>query len=95
VESKRAWDDASSPVYFDAEELARTLKDRGFVVECIRRSKEENLFKGQKGAAWYKTDLGVFKVWFLPERENFSGCKLSIKQKGTAGTSIPSEDGRE
>jgi hypothetical protein len=83
-EARRAWDDTSNPVYFDAQELARTLNDRGFLVECIRRSKEENLFEGQKGAAWYQTDLGVFEVWFLPERENFSALRIieQVKANG-------------
>jgi hypothetical protein len=30
VELQRAWDDASSPVYLDAEQLSLTLNDRGF-----------------------------------------------------------------
>jgi hypothetical protein len=81
VEAKQAWDDATSPVYLDAEELARTLNNRGFVVECIRRSKEENFFKGQKGAAFYKTDRGVFEVWFLPERESFSRLQIIEQAK--------------
>ena len=64
---QQQWENGSSPVYADATELARTLNERGFVVECIRRSVEERLFKGQKGAAWFKTNQGVFEVWFLPE----------------------------
>jgi len=82
AEAQRAWDDASSPVYLDAEQLGRTFNDRGFAVECIRRSKEENLFEGQKGAAWYKTDRGIFEVWFLPERENFSALQIIEQAKG-------------
>jgi hypothetical protein len=70
------WNAGNSPVYADASELARTLNDRGFVVECIRRSKEECLFKGQKGAAWYKTDQGIFEVWFLPKTESFAALEV-------------------
>lgn len=76
VRAQQAWDDAKSPVYADATELARTLSRRGFIVECIRRSKEENLFEGQKGAAWYKTDKGIFEVWFLPKTESFAGLEV-------------------
>jgi hypothetical protein len=56
-------------VYADATELGHTLSHRGFVVDCIRRSKEERLFTGQKGSAWFKTDKGIFEVWFLPNLE--------------------------
>lgn len=80
--AQQAWDDASSPVYADATELARTLSDRGFVVKCIRRSKEEHLFEGQKGAAWYKTDQGIFEVWFLPKLENFVALDIIAQPQG-------------
>ena len=64
--AREQWENRSSPVYVDATNLARDLATRGIKVECIRRSKEERLFKGQKGAAWFKTNQGVFEVWFLP-----------------------------
>jgi hypothetical protein len=41
----------------------------GIKVECIRRSKEENLFEDQKGAAWFRTNQGIFEVWFMPDAE--------------------------
>jgi len=44
----------------------------------MRRSKEENLFVGQKGAAWVKTDHGIFEAWFLPSGQSFE--KLAIKE---------------
>lgn len=71
-----AWDKSNSPVYVDAIEVERELSDRGFVVECIRRSKEERLFPGQKGAAWFKTDRGIFEVWFLPKSETFAALQV-------------------
>ena len=83
--AKQAWEDQSSPVYADATELARTLNERDFVVECIRRSKEEHLFDSQKGAAWFKTDKGVFEVWFLPGKESFAALEIIEK---------PQENGR-
>jgi hypothetical protein len=73
---QRVWDKGDSPVYADAMELAHTLSDRGIVVECVRRSKEERRFDGQKGAAWYKTDHGIFEVWFLPKTESFEDFKV-------------------
>lgn len=45
-DSRRAWEDPTNPVYAEAMELARTLTERGIVVECVRRSKQENLFEG-------------------------------------------------
>jgi hypothetical protein len=60
--SQQQWENQSSPVYADATELARTLDERGVLVQCMRRSLEERLFKGQKGAAWFKTDRGIFEV---------------------------------
>jgi hypothetical protein len=74
--ARHAWDDRSSPVYADAVDLARTLGDRGFAVVCTRRSKEERLFEGQKGAAWYKTNHGIFEVWFLPKTESFAALEV-------------------
>jgi hypothetical protein len=78
---QQQWENGSSPVYADATELARTLNERGFVVECIRRSVEERLFKGQKGAAWFKTDRGIFEVWFLPKPESFAGLEINDQRK--------------
>jgi hypothetical protein len=80
--ARQAWDNRSSPVYGVAVELARTLSNRGFVVDCIRRSKEEHMFVGQKGAAWFKTDHGIFEVWFLPKGESFSALKVIEQAEG-------------
>ena len=64
--SQQQWENGSSPVYADATELARTLDERGFQVQCIRRSVEERLFKGEKGAASARLTEEFFEVWFLP-----------------------------
>jgi hypothetical protein len=79
--SQQQWENGSSPVYADATELARTLDERGFQVQCIRRSIEERLFKGEKGAAWVKTDRGVFEVWFLPTPETFAGLEVDERRE--------------
>ena len=69
-----AW--VNSPVYNDANELAQQLTESGFLVECIRRSKQEHLFEGEKGAAWFSTNRGVFEVWFLQEDQTFASLEV-------------------
>ena len=80
--ARRSWVDQSSPVYTEATEFARMLSARGIVVKCIRRSKEERLFKGEKGAAWFKTDKGVFEIWFVPKTESFDRLEIIEKKQG-------------
>jgi hypothetical protein len=75
----QAW--KSSPVYADAGKLAQRLESHGLKIDCMRRSTEEHLFEGQKGAAWVKTNQGIFEVWFLPSGEDFD--KLEIKETVT------------
>jgi hypothetical protein len=80
--ARQDWDNQNSPVYADATELERMLNNRGFIVDCVRRSKEERLFTSQKGAAWFKTDKGVFEVWFLPKTESFAGLEVIEEPQG-------------
>jgi hypothetical protein len=77
--SKLAWDSGQNPVYTDAVELGRTLNARGFLVECILASKMADLFQGQKGAAWFKTNQGIFEVLFLPKSKTFAELKITLK----------------
>jgi hypothetical protein len=84
--AQQQWENRSSPVYADATELARTLNERGFLVQCMRRSVGERIFKGQKGAAWFKTDRGIFDVWFLPKSESFAGLKINEYEYSFGGT---------
>jgi hypothetical protein len=76
---RRAWE--SDPIYTEAMELARILENRGFVVECVRSSKQAELFEGEKGAAWYKTKQGVFEVLFLPVSQNFEDLQIVAESK--------------
>ena len=69
-----AW--VKSPVYNDANELAQQLTESGFLVECIRRSKQEHSFPAQKGAAWFSTNRGTFEVWFLEEDGTFASLEV-------------------
>jgi hypothetical protein len=43
----------------------------------MRRSKEENLFEGQKGAAWVKTKQGILEAWFLPKGQDFDRLEIA------------------
>jgi hypothetical protein len=67
---------STDPVYIDATDLARTLNDRGLEVRCILASKEQHIFEGQKGAAFYRTDDGSFDVLFLPKTESFAPLQI-------------------
>jgi hypothetical protein len=78
--SQADWNSGASPVYADANALAEELKSHGVEVECIRRSKEENLFEGQKGAAWFQSKLGIFEVLFLPNEKDFSTLSITETQ---------------
>jgi len=80
LQLERYW--ATSPVYVEAEDLAQKLREAGIQVQCIRRSKEENLFDGQAGAAWFKTDQGAFEAWFLPEPESFGYLHVIEHSRG-------------
>ncbi len=76
---RRAWE--NDPIYTEAGELPRILENRGFVVVCVRSSKQAELFEGEKGAAWYKTKQGVFEVLFLPVSQNFEGLQIVAESK--------------
>jgi hypothetical protein len=70
------------PVYVDAMDLARNLIDQGFIVKCVLGSKVQNLFEGQKGAAFYRTDQGSFDVVFLPKAETFDAVQVVEQMQG-------------
>jgi hypothetical protein len=81
--AQAAW--VGSPVYNDANEVAQKLTESGFLVECIRRSKQEHLFEGEKGAAWFSTNRGAFEVWFLEEDGSFSALDVIEQQLPNGG----------
>jgi hypothetical protein len=87
--AQQQWGNGRSPVYRDATDLVRELASRGIAVECIRRSKEEHLFDGQKGAAWFKTVHGAFEVWFLPDAGAAEAATAAVAAR-PAPISLPS-----
>lgn len=76
---RRAWQ--RDPVHDDAMELASALERHDFIVECVRSSKQAQIFDGQKGAAVYKTNRGVFEVLFLPKGQTFNELKIVSESK--------------
>jgi hypothetical protein len=72
----------NDPVYADAMDLARTLNERGFVVNCVCASLMQRRFESQKGAAHYVTDQGVFETLFLPKPRTFAALEISEARKG-------------
>jgi hypothetical protein len=78
--AQKSWENGTSPVYKDATSLATALNERGFHVQCMRGSVEERLFVGEKGAAWVKTDRGIFEVWFLSKPETFAALEVNEQQ---------------
>jgi len=74
---------ASNPAYADSMELAATLNHRGVRVQCVLLAKMENMFEGQIGAAFFRTDVGDFEAFFLPKSESWDG--LEIVEQHRAG----------
>jgi hypothetical protein len=87
--AQQEWESQNSPVYVDATNLSHDLAARGITVECIRRSKEEHLFEGQKGAAWFKTNQGIFEVWFMLDSKEAAAAVAKVTAK-PAPISLPS-----
>jgi hypothetical protein len=88
--SQQAWD--KDPVHADAVELEHLLSQHGFVIDCIRSSKEQRRFSGERGAAWFKTDRGTFDVLFLPKGQNFDTLQV-IEQPKQSGRYLYSFQG--
>jgi hypothetical protein len=43
--------------------------------------------RARSGAAWYKTDHGIFEVWFLPRTESFATLEV-VEQPQENGTYV-------
>lgn len=62
---------ADDPAYEVVREMGETLKGLGVAVRCVCASKMQHVFEGQVGAAWYRSDDGVFEIAFLPKGKSF------------------------
>jgi hypothetical protein len=74
----------ADPAYVDANKLEDTLNDIGVTVRCLLRSKKERFFKGQEGAAFYRTDAGSFEVLFMAKRKTFARLKVAERRENGA-----------
>ena len=74
---------AADPAHADAMKLSKTLSSHGIQVRCVLLSKEAQLFEGQLGAAFFRTDSGDFDALFLPPSQSWD--KLKVIEQPVAG----------
>jgi len=72
----------TDPAYADATEVEDQLDDLGIMVRCTRASKMTRLFRGEIGAAWFRSDDGIFEVLFLPKGQTFAHLKVLERRDG-------------
>lgn len=72
----------TDPAYAEATDLTNTLDGLGILVRCTRSSKMARLFRGEVGAAWFRSDDGIFEVVFLPKGHTFAHLKIVEKRDG-------------
>jgi hypothetical protein len=54
----KAWLPATDPAYAEAMKPSKTLNRHGIQIRCVLLSKEAQMFEGQLGAAFFRTDIG-------------------------------------
>jgi hypothetical protein len=69
--------------YSDAMEIAQLLRNNGFIVHTLHRSKMSGFFSGVDKAALIKTDKGVFEVIFFPAMDGAE--KVQVLEERKAG----------
>jgi hypothetical protein len=74
----------TDPAYADAMELAKTLTSHGISVRCVLLSKEAQMFEGQLGAAFFRSDIGNFEALFLPRSETWDELEV-VEQREQGG----------
>ena len=75
---------ATDPAYAEAMKLSKTLNRHGIQVRCVLLSKEAQLFEGQLGAAFFRTDTGDFDALFLPSSQSWDKLKV-LEQREPGG----------
>jgi hypothetical protein len=74
----------SDPAYKEATKVAETLRSHGISVRCVLSSKEAQMFEGELGAAFFKSDVGDFEALFLPGSKSWDALNV-VEQRGTDG----------
>jgi hypothetical protein len=69
--------------YSDAMELALFLRNNGFIVHSLHRSKMSGFFSGVDKAALIRTDNGGFEVMFFPAMDGAE--KVQVLEERKAG----------
>jgi hypothetical protein len=72
----------TDPAYAGATEVEDQLDDLGIMVRCTCASKMTRLFRGEVGAAWFRSDDGIFEVIFLPKGQTFAHLKVVEQRDG-------------
>jgi hypothetical protein len=67
--------------YQDALEIAAKLSAAGVNIICTVESNMDQVFKGQKGAALYRTNKGSVNALFLLSSKNFIDLKITEHRK--------------
>jgi hypothetical protein len=76
----------SDPVYADAMELAQSLRNHGFVVQCVFPTKLGSIFRVVEGGvehstiegeADFRTNYGDVDAVFVPKPQTFAGFKIN------------------
>ena len=75
---------ATDPAYSEAMKLSRKLNRHGVQVRCVLLSKEAQMFDGQRGAAFFRTEIGDFEALFLPLTQSWDKLKV-IEQHESGG----------
>jgi hypothetical protein len=66
----------TDPAYADAVKLSETLNRNGIQVRCVLLSKESQMFDGQLGAAFFRTEIGDFEALFLAQGHTWDNLKI-------------------
>jgi carboxypeptidase family protein len=72
----------TDPAYADATAVEDQLDGLGIMVRCTCASKWARLFRGEVGAAWFRSDDGIFEVLFLPKGQTFAHLKVLEHRDG-------------
>ena len=67
--------------YAEAMGFTSFLRDHGFKVDSVHRSKLEGFFQGVTKAAFFRTDRGIIEVIFFPDPTGAERVKATEQQK--------------